>query len=99
MSNTNLPKSAPLITLGVTQLGSVIINLLAAFGAAMTVEQVGAVGGAVSFLGVVLAFVLWAFTVSSKEVVEKLIGTEVVAGEANDIVPAGRPIREISSPE
>ena len=38
---------------------------------------------------------LWATTVDRREVVERLIGGEVVAGEANDLIPSGEVVREV----
>lgn len=99
MSNSALPKNAPLITLLVTQAGNVVLQLLAAFGVSINDAQVQAIGAAVSFLGIILALVLWAFTVSAKQVVEKLLGDEstVVAGPANERVAQGDVVRRVDS--
>ena len=86
-----------LLGLLVTQGVSAIIGLLVAFGVDLTPEQMAAIMGAAGFIGVVLALVLWASTVDRREVVERLIGSEVVAGEANDLVPTGEVVRETSS--
>ena len=84
-----------LIGLLVSQGVAALIGLLVAFGVDLTPEQMAAIMSAAGFLGVVLALVLWASTVDRREVVERLIGTEVVAGEANDIVPTGATVREL----
>ena len=84
-----------LLGLLVTQGVSAIIGLLVAFGVDLTPEQMAAIMGAAGFIGVVLALVLWASTVDRREVVERLIGSEVVAGEANDMVPSGEVVREV----
>ena len=67
-----------------------------AFGIDLTSEQMAAIMSAAGFLGIVLALVLWASTVDRREVVERLIGSEVVAGEANDMVPSGEVVREVA---
>lgn len=95
-SNT-LPKNAPLVVLFVSQLASVVIGLIGEFSAAeLSGGQIVAIMGAADFVGIAIAFILWAVTVSKKQVLEKLLddGT-VVAGEANDMVPAGTEIRTI----
>lgn len=99
-SSIALPKTAPLVTLFVSQLASVIIGLVGEFSSAdMTSGQIIAIMGAADFVGIALAFVLWVLTVSKKEVVEKLLsdGT-VVAGEANERAVTGDYIRELDSP-
>ena len=84
-----------LIGLLISQGVAALIGLLVAFGIDLTPEQMAAIMSAAGFLGIVLALVLWASTVDRREVVERLIGSEVVAGEANDIVPTGATVREI----
>ena len=84
-----------LIGLLVSQGVATLIGLLVAFGIDLTSEQMAAIMSAAGFLGIVLALVLWATTVDRREVVERLIGSEVVAGEANDIVPSGEVVREV----
>ena len=84
-----------LIGLLVSQGVAALIGLLVAFGVDLTPEQMAAIMSAAGFLGVVLALVLWASTVDRREVVERLIGTEVVAGEANDMIPTGEVVRDI----
>ena len=79
----------------VSQAVVVIIGLLVAFGVPLTSEQIAAIITAAGFIGIILALVLWATTVDRREVVERLIGGEVVAGEANDIVPSGEVVREV----
>ena len=79
----------------VSQAVVVIIGLLVAFGVPLTSEQIAAIITAAGFVGIILALVLWATTVDRREVVERLIGGEVVAGEANDIVPSGEVVREV----
>lgn len=84
-----------LIGLLVSQGVAALIGLLVAFGVDLTPEQMAAIMSAAGFLGIVLALVLWATTVDRREVVERLIGSEVVAGEANDMVPTGATVREL----
>ena len=84
-----------LIGLLISQGVAALIGLLVAFGIDLTPEQMAAIMSAAGFLGIVLALVLWASTVDRREVVERLIGSEVVAGEANDIMPTGATVREI----
>lgn len=84
-----------LIGLLVSQGVAALIGLLVAFGIDLTPEQMAAIMSAAGFLGIVLALVLWATTVDRREVVERLIGSEVVAGEANDIIPSGEVVREV----
>ena len=79
----------------VSQAVVVIIGLLVAFGVPLTSEQIAAIITAAGFVGIVLALVLWATTVDRREVVERLIGGEVVAGEANDMIPSGEVVREV----
>ena len=95
--NPTLSKNVPLITLAVTQLTTVVIGLLTAFGLDITAAQIGAIMLASSSAGSLLAFVLWMTTVSKKQVVEKLIGSTIVAGEANDMVPTGAVVRQIDA--
>ena len=71
----------------------VIIGLLVAFGLPITSEQTAAIMAAAGFAGLILTLVIWASTVPSEEVVERLIGDAVVAGEANDLVPSGAEVR------
>ena len=84
-----------LIGLLVSQGVAALIGLLVAFGVALTPEQMAAIMSAAGFLGIVLALVLWASTVDRREVVERLIGSDVVAGEANDMIPSGEVVREL----
>ena len=84
-----------LIGLLVSQGVATLIGLLVAFGIDLTSEQMAAIMSAAGFLGIVLALVLWATTVDRREVVERLIGSEVVAGEANDMIPSGEVVREV----
>ena len=84
-----------LIGLLISQGVATLIGLLVAFGIDLTSEQMAAIMSAAGFLGIVLALVLWATTVDRREVVERLIGSEVVAGEANDMIPTGATVREI----
>ena len=85
-----------LIGLLISQGVATLIGLLVAFGIDLTSEQMAAIMSAAGFLGIVLALVLWATTVDRREVVERLIGSEVVAGEANDMVPSGEVVREVA---
>ena len=84
-----------LIGLLISQGVAALIGLLVAFGIDLTPEQMAAIMSAAGFLGIVLALVLWATTVDRREVVERLIGSEVVAGEANDMIPSGEVVREL----
>ena len=79
----------------VSQAVVVIIGLLVAFNVPLTSEQIAAIITAAGFVGIILALVLWATTVDRREVVERLIGGEVVAGEANDMIPSGEVVREV----
>lgn len=79
----------------VSQAVIVVIGLLVAFGVPLTSEQIAAIITAAGFVGIILALVLWASTVDRREVVERLIGGEVVAGEANDMIPSGEVVREV----
>lgn len=99
-ANITLPKTAPLITLMVTQLASVVVGLVGEFsGAELTGGQIVAIMGAADFVGIVAALILWAVTVAKREVVEKLLSTgEVVAGQANEVVTEGQHIRELGDP-
>ena len=88
-------KNSSLITLLITQGVGVFTALIVSFGVAITAVQMAAIMGVAGFVGLVLTFVLWARTVPAKDVLEKLVGDQVVAGEANDIVPNGVEIREL----
>lgn len=72
-----------------------IVGLAASFGLDLTTEQMAAILSLAGFLGVVVSLILWATTVDRAEVVERLIGDQVVAGEANDRVPSGAEVRTI----
>ena len=80
----------------VSQAVVVIIGLLVAFGVPLTSEQIAAIITAAGFVGIILALVLWAQTVPREQVVERLIGDAVVAGEANDLVPSGAAVRNVT---
>lgn len=80
----------------VSQAVVVIIGLLVAFGVPLTSEQIAAIITAAGFAGIILALVLWAQTVPREQVVERLIGDAVVAGEANDLVPTGAAVRNVT---
>ena len=58
-------------------------------------EQIAAIVSATGFVGIVLTLVLWTTTVPRETVVEHLIGPDVVAGPANDLVPTGATVREL----
>lgn len=74
-----------------------IVGLAASFGLDLTTEQMAAILSLAGFLGVVVSLILWATTVDRAEVVERLIGDQVVAGEANDLVPSGAEVRTIET--
>lgn len=76
---------------------SAVLALVVAFGVDLTVEQMTAILGIAGFAGVILALILWSRTVDRAQVVERLIGDHVVAGEANDMVPAGREVRRLDA--
>ena len=80
----------------VSQAVVVIIGLLVAFGVPLTSEQIAAITTAAGFVGIILALVLWAQTVPREQVVERLIRGAVVAGEANDLVPSGAAVRNVT---
>lgn len=88
-------KNSSVVAMLVTEATVVVIALLVAFGVNLSADQVAAITGAAGFVGLVLTLVLWAFTVDRKKVLEKLVGDQVVAGEANDMVPAGTEVRTI----
>ena len=58
-------------------------------------QGVAAIVSATGFVGIVLTLVLWTTTVPRETVVEHLIGPDVVAGPANDLVPTGATVREV----
>ena len=72
-----------------------ILGLALAFGKELTGEQIAAIVSATGFVGIVLTLVLWTTTVPRETVVEHLIGPDVVAGPANDLVPTGATVREV----
>ena len=80
----------------VSQAVVVVIGLLVAFGVPLTSEQIAAIITAAGFVGIILALALWAQTVPREQVVERLIGDDVVAGEANDLVPSGAAVRNVT---
>lgn len=98
MADTKLNNNQPSV-LGqlLTQAALVVIGLLTAFGLELTAVQIGAIVAAVGFLGLVLTFILWTTTVAKSTVVEKLVGREVVAGPANDMVEEGSHIRDVEA--
>lgn len=73
-----------------------LLALLIVFGVPITTEQAGAIIGFFSAVGIALVFYLRARSVNKDEVVEQLIQGEVVAGPANDIVPTGQVVREVT---
>lgn len=79
----------------VVQAVIVIVGLLVAFGVPLDAAQISAIITAAGFLGLLLALVLWASTVPRSEVVERLLGDEVIAGEANDLIPSGQAVRSL----
>ena len=85
-----------LVGLLVSQGVAALIGLLVAFGVPLTSEQIAAIITAAGFVGIILALALWAQTVPREQVVERLIGDAVVAGEANDLVPSGAAVRNVT---
>ena len=69
------------------------VSLLTAFGLKLSGEQVTAITGAAGFMGLMLTLILWAQTVPREQVLEALIGDEVVAGPANDVMREGDVVR------
>lgn len=90
-------KQSSLITLFITQFMSATIGLAVAFGLDLTPEQMAAIMTAAGVVGGIIGFILWARTVDRAQVVERLIGDHVVAGEANDMVPTGAEVRTIDA--
>lgn len=88
-------KQASLIVTLVTSGVSAVVGLLVAFGVGLTAEQMAAIMTAAGFVGVVVGLILWSRTVDRAQVVERLIGETVVAGEANDVVPTGAEVRTL----
>lgn len=73
----------------------VVITLLVSFGMPLKVDQIAAITGAASFIGMLLTVALWTFTVPREKVLEALVGEDVVAGPANDLAAEGDIIRQI----
>ena len=88
-------KTSSVATGILSQLVAATIALAVAFGLNLTADQVAAIMGLTSVVGMVATFVLWARTVDRAEVVEALIGEDVIAGEANDLVMTGEIVRAI----
>ena len=88
-------KTSSVVTGILSQLVAAVVALAVAFGLSLTADQVAAIMGLTSVVGMVATFVLWARTVDRAQVVEALIGEDVIAGEANDLVMAGETVRSI----
>ena len=88
-------KKSSLIALLISQGVAAIVGLIVAFGVDLSAEQMAAIMTAAGFVGIVVTIVLWARTVPREEVVERLIGDQVVAGEANDLLPNGKQVRTL----
>ena len=73
----------------------VLIGVATAFGVNLSTVQIAALTMLAAFIGILVTIALWAKTVPKEQVLERLIGDEVVAGPANDIVPAGDIIRHV----
>ena len=73
----------------------VLIGVATAFGVNLSTVQIAALTMLAAFIGILVTIALWAKTVPKDQVLEVLIGDEVVAGPANDIVPAGDIIRQV----
>lgn len=96
------PAPAPLITSGaIVALVEAVLVALTAFGVAISPEQHAAVIGLVVALLAVaapLVAILWQRhrVTANGDVVEKIVGGTVVAGEGSEL-PTGKPIREAGS--
>ena len=88
-------KNSSLIALLISQGVAAIVGLLVAFGVSLDSVQMAAIMTAAGFIGVVVTITLWARTVPREQVVERLIGDHVVAGEANDLLPNGAEVRSL----
>lgn len=89
-------KNTTLIGGLVVQGVAAVVGLAATFGLELTAEQMAAILSVAGFVGIVVSLVLWATTVDRAEVVERLIGDQVVAGEANDMVATGEEVRKVA---
>ena len=85
------------LTIGALTVQGVIVltGLLTAFGVPLTVDQLAAITSAAGFAGIVLTLWLRSRTVGREVVLEQLVGDTVVAGEANDMLPAGAQVRTV----
>lgn len=88
-------KTSSVVTGILSQLVAAVVALAVAFGLSLTADQVAAIMGLTSVIGMIATFVLWARTVDRAQVVEALIGEDVIAGEANDLVTTGEIVRAI----
>lgn len=73
----------------------VVIGLLTAFGVTISPVQISALTMLAAFVGILVTIALWAKTVPKSQVLEVLIGDEVVAGPANDMATEGEIIRQV----
>ena len=69
-----------------------LIAVAVGFGLNVTPEQVGLINAAVA---AVLSVIVRAQVTPAAEVAERVKGGEVLAGPANDMVPAGAVVREV----
>lgn len=73
----------------------VLIGVATAFGVNLSTVQIAALTMLAAFVGILVTIALWMKTVPKEQVLEVLIGDDVVAGPANDIVPVGDVIRHV----
>lgn len=98
MAGTESNNQPSLLASLIKDFAGVTITLLVAFGLSLTADQIAAIMGFLGFVGIALTLFLRARSVDKAKVVEQLLSSgSVVAGEANDIVPAGQLVREIGS--
>lgn len=91
-------KTEPAITTGtIGAVAAAILTLVVAFQPdLLTEDQKVAILGVVAVAApLVVALVTRPQVTPNASVVERLIGTEVVAGEANDMIPSGEVVREV----
>ena len=93
-------KDEPVVTTAtITAIATACIALVVAFWPDLLTEaqQVAVLGVVAVIAPVVVGAIARGQVVPNGKVVERLIGGEVVAGEANDIVPSGEVVREVEA--
>lgn len=73
----------------------VVTNLLVAFGVPLDVAQLAAINAAATLLGTLLVVALTVLSLPKDKVLEYLVGPNVVAGEANDMIDPGTEVRTL----